>query len=75
MTLHTGKGGGYRYYTCSIKAWQGKMGCSGRSLPMPQLDAIICDHIESWLLQGVDKPVLHGEVITAIMQVHAVTVP
>jgi len=26
MTLRTGKGGRYRYYTCSIKARQGEMG-------------------------------------------------
>jgi hypothetical protein len=41
----------YRYYTCSIKARQGETGCSGRSIPMPQLDAIVCDHIENRLLQ------------------------
>jgi hypothetical protein len=51
MTLRTGKGGRYRYYTCSIKARHGETGCSGRSIPMPQLDAIICDHIENRLLQ------------------------
>ena len=51
MTIRTGKGGRYRYYTCSIKARQGETGCSGRSIPMPQLDAIVCDHIESRLLQ------------------------
>ncbi|WP_228391324.1 zinc ribbon domain-containing protein [Komagataeibacter medellinensis] len=44
-------GRGYRYYTCSIKARQGETGCSGRSIPMPQLDAIVCDHIENRLLQ------------------------
>jgi hypothetical protein len=32
MTLRTGKGGRYRYYTCSIKARQGETGCSGRSI-------------------------------------------
>ncbi len=26
MTLRTGKGGRYRYYTCSIKARQGESG-------------------------------------------------
>jgi hypothetical protein len=34
MTLHTGKGGRYRYYNCSIKARQGETGCKGRSIPM-----------------------------------------
>jgi site-specific DNA recombinase len=51
MTICTGKGGCYRYYACSIKARQGETGCSGRSIPMPKLDAIVCDHIENRLLQ------------------------
>ncbi len=29
MTIRTGKGGRYRYYTCSIKARQGETGCKG----------------------------------------------
>jgi len=33
MTLRTGKGGRYRYYTCSIKARQGETGCKARSIP------------------------------------------
>jgi hypothetical protein len=33
------------------QARQGETGCSGRSIPMPQLDAIVCDHIENRLLQ------------------------
>jgi DNA invertase Pin-like site-specific DNA recombinase len=50
MTIRTGKSGRYRYYTCSIKARQGETGCEGRSIPMPQLDAIVCDHIDKRLL-------------------------
>jgi hypothetical protein len=38
MTLRTGKGGRYRYYTCSIKARQGETGCKGRSIPMEKLE-------------------------------------
>jgi site-specific DNA recombinase len=34
MTLRTGKGGRYRYYTCSTKARQGETGCVGRADPM-----------------------------------------
>ena len=34
MTLRTGKGGQYRYYTCSTKARQGETGCKGRTVPM-----------------------------------------
>ncbi|GEL01508.1 hypothetical protein SSA02_06710 [Swaminathania salitolerans] len=44
MTLRTGMGGRYRYYTCSIKARQGETGCSSpsgwrRSWPRSLIDA------------------------------------
>ena len=51
MTLRTGKGGRYRYYTCSTKARQGETGCKGRSIPMDKLDDLVVDHLESRLLQ------------------------
>ena len=51
MTLRTGKGGRYRYYTCSIKARQGETGCKGRSIPMDTLDNLVAGHIEDRLLQ------------------------
>ena len=51
MTLRTGKGGRYRYYTCSIKARQGETGCKGRSIPMEKLDNLVASHIEERLLQ------------------------
>ncbi len=51
MTLRTGKGGRYRYYTCSIKARQGESGCKGRSIPMEKLDDLVAGHIEDRLLQ------------------------
>jgi len=51
MTLRTGKGGRYRYYTCSIKARQGETGCKGRSIPMEKLDNLVANHIEERLLQ------------------------
>ncbi len=51
MTLRTGKGGRYRYYTCSIKARQGETGCKGRSIPMEKLDNLVAGHIEERLLQ------------------------
>jgi DNA invertase Pin-like site-specific DNA recombinase len=51
MTLRTGKGGRYRYYTCSTKARQGETGCPGRTLPMDKLDRVVADHIEQRLLQ------------------------
>jgi site-specific DNA recombinase len=51
MTLRTGKGGLYRYYTCSTKARQGETGCHGRTVPMEKLDTLVADHIEHRLLQ------------------------
>ena len=51
MTLRTGKGGRYRYYTCSTKARQGETGCKGRSIPMDKLDNLVVSHIEGRLLQ------------------------
>ena len=51
MTLRTGKGGRYRYYTCSIKARQGETGCKGRSIPMEKLDNLVVSHIKDRLLQ------------------------
>ena len=46
MTLRTGKGGRYRYYTCSAKARQGETGCRGRTVPMDKLDCVVAEHIE-----------------------------
>ena len=46
MTLRTGKGGRYRYYTCSTKARQGETGCPGRTVPMDKLDRVVAEHIE-----------------------------
>jgi hypothetical protein len=51
MTLRTGKGGRYRYYTCSTKARQGETGCAGRTVPMHKLDSLVAVHIERRLLQ------------------------
>jgi site-specific DNA recombinase len=51
MTLRTGKGGRYRYYTCSTKVRQGETGCTGRTVPMHKLDTLVADHIEQRLLQ------------------------
>ncbi len=51
MTLRTGKGGRYRYYTCSTKARRGETGCKGRSIPMEKLDDLVAGHIEDRLLQ------------------------
>ncbi|WP_172265710.1 recombinase family protein [Caulobacter sp. RHG1] len=50
MTLRTGKGGAYRYYTCCTKARQGASGCEGMSVRMDLLDASVIDHLENRLL-------------------------
>ncbi|MGD9846288.1 MAG: recombinase family protein [Hyphomicrobiales bacterium] len=50
MTLRTGKGSQYRYYTCSTKARQGEAGCSGLTVPMDKLDKAVVDHLEWRLL-------------------------
>ena len=51
MTIRTGKGGRYRYYTCSIKARQGPTACEGMAVPMEKLDDLVADHLEGQLLQ------------------------
>jgi site-specific DNA recombinase len=63
MTLRTGKGGRYRYYTCSTKARQGETGCKGRSIPMEKLDALVADHIERRLL----KPERLEEILSSVL--------
>jgi site-specific DNA recombinase len=50
MSLRTGKGNPYRYYTCSTNARQGEAGCAGRSVPMEKLDNLVAGHIEHRLL-------------------------
>lgn len=50
MTLRTGKGGKYRYYTCSTCARQGKTACKGRSIPMDLLDRTVIDHFTAKIL-------------------------
>ncbi len=50
MTIRTGKGGRYRYYTCSTKARQGPTACSGMTVPMDRLDTLVADHLEKRLL-------------------------
>jgi site-specific DNA recombinase len=50
MTIRTGKGGRYRYYTCSTKARQGPTACSGMTVPMEKLDELVATHLEKRLL-------------------------
>jgi site-specific DNA recombinase len=50
MTLRTGKGGQYRYYTCSTKNRMGETGCKGLSVPMDRVDKAVVHHLETRLL-------------------------
>ena len=46
MTIRTGKGGGYRYYTCNNRVNEGSTSCAGRSIPMPLLDRLVLEKLE-----------------------------
>lgn len=50
MTIRTGKGGRYRYYSCSTAARQGETGCKGRAIPMKKLDDLVAGHLKERLL-------------------------
>jgi DNA invertase Pin-like site-specific DNA recombinase len=51
MTIRAGKGGRYRYYTCSMKARQGPTACAGMAVPVDKLDDLVANHMEERLLQ------------------------
>ena len=63
MTMRTGKGGRYRYYTCSTRARQGSTGCSGLTVPMGKLDTAVASHIEDRLLHPRRLTTLLSEVL------------
>jgi site-specific DNA recombinase len=46
MTIRTGKGGRYRYYTCNNRVNEGATTCKGRSMPMARLDGLVIDQLE-----------------------------
>ena len=50
MTIRTGKGGRYRYYTCNNRMNEGATSCKGRSIPMPVLDQLVLDNLEERVL-------------------------
>ena len=50
MTIRTGKGGRYRYYTCSMKARQGATACEGMTVAMERLDDLVANHLAERLL-------------------------
>jgi site-specific DNA recombinase len=63
MTIRTGKGGRYRYYTCSAKARQGPTACEGMTVPMEKLDDLVAGHLEERLLD----PDRLEEVLAAVL--------
>ena len=63
MTIRTGKGGRYRYYTCSAKAQQGPTACEGMTVPMEKLDDLVACHLEERLLD----PERLEEVLSAVL--------
>ncbi len=50
MTNNTSKSGQYKYYACSNRARSGTTICKGRRIPMPRLDGIVLDALETRLL-------------------------
>ena len=50
MTIRTGKGGRYRYYTCSMKARQGATACEGMTVAMERLDDLVAGYLSERLL-------------------------
>jgi len=51
MRLRTGKGGKYRYYTCSAKVDKGTKACVGKTISMPKLDDIVTDNLCERILE------------------------
>ena len=45
MILNTGKGGAYRYYSCSKSMKQGKTACPGRRVRMDMLDGMVLGYL------------------------------
>ena len=50
MTLRTGKGGRYRYYTCTNRMNEGPTSCKGRNIPMGVLDSLVLSSLEHRIL-------------------------
>jgi DNA invertase Pin-like site-specific DNA recombinase len=63
MTLRTGKGGKYRYYTCSTKARTGPTGCPGLTVPVDRIDKAVVHYLENRLLDPKQLTKLMGNII------------
>jgi site-specific DNA recombinase len=51
MTIRTGKGGRYSYYTCNARATAGALKCSTKAIPQGELDAIVTGTLLERVLQ------------------------
>ncbi len=51
MRLRTGKGSRYRYYTCGRHADKGRTSCTGRTIPMKQLDDLVLGQLVERILE------------------------
>ena len=52
MTIRTGKGGRYRYYSCAKKIRQSRHACSCPNLPMAELDVLITQALAEQVFAG-----------------------
>ena len=61
MTLSTGKGGRYRYYTCNSRLNGGAKTCSSKSIPMDKLDqAVLASLVEKAFTPNRVRTILAG---------------
>ena len=63
MTLRTGKGGRYRYYSCNKRSTEGACSCKGRSIPMKRLDDLVVGQFEKSILSPERLETLLGKLI------------
>lgn len=65
MMLMTGKGGRYRYYSCSNRRRKGDLSCGGNNVPMEQVDNAVVTALEKRLFQPDRLKILLGEMLDA----------
>ena len=63
MTLRTGKGGSYRYYSCNNRVTKGADACTGRNIRMDLLDELVLTELEGHLFQPERLSALLEELI------------
>jgi site-specific DNA recombinase len=51
LIQNTGKGGQYRYYSCSRRQKEGPLACIGLRMPMDKLDRIVTNEVTERILQ------------------------